>query len=238
VQRKQSNIAPPTASRVAFRSLVLLSVGVRAYIEKSIEEPNAIEYYEYLLDWVESLGIQNEFEANEWKILHQPLGAIAENDLIAAVWRLEGVCILAWALGQYELPLYDELCDFNKILLPLGYLDIQVAKTLLTSASLKSQKLIEELCYRLHVFHWRMRNFYVNYNAIDFIKILNKIGREKLDIASMPIIEGDLMLCGERIDRVPNDIRESILSSAKERHQAAIWLLKGPELYSLADIST
>jgi hypothetical protein len=54
----------------------------------------------------------------------------------------------------------------------------------------------------------------------------------------VPLVEGDLELRGERIDRAPEDVFSSAHSAAQERHQAANWLWEGPERYSEASVAT
>ena len=40
-------------------------------------------------------------------LLKTPLGKLAKKDGVDTDWRTEGLAVLAWALGKYELPNYE-----------------------------------------------------------------------------------------------------------------------------------
>ena len=59
-----------------------------------------------------------------------------------------------------------------------------------------------------------------------------------LDITGLPVVDGDLAIKGQRIDRADPDAFSAAHSAAQERHQAASWLRAGPTVYSDASVAT
>ncbi len=73
---------------------------------------------------------------------------------------------------------------------------------------------------------------------MDFAEYARTCWFGPLDVAGLPLVEGDLGLRGRRIDRAPREVFSSAHSAAQERHQAANWLWEGPERYSEASVAT
>jgi hypothetical protein len=229
---------PPTAQRVARRALALTAVTARAILEQDTADPTATETYDDLLTWVRDIGIRDEFEPAEWEVLQRPLGGLDSREQINATWRLEGLVVLAWALGRFELPPHDQLVSLNPLWRSLGLLEADAAKGLLANPTLRPREEIGILRNRLFALHWRLRNFFVNPGAMDFAEYARTCWFGPLDPSGLPLVEGDLGLRSERIDRAPRDVFSSAHSAAQERHQAANWLWEGPERYSQASVAT
>ena len=73
---------------------------------------------------------------------------------------------------------------------------------------------------------------------MDFARFARTCWFGPLDLGGVPLVEGDLAIKGERIDRAPPGAFSSAHSAAQERHQAANWLWEGPERYSDASVAT
>jgi hypothetical protein len=71
-----------------------------------------------------------------------------------------------------------------------------------------------------------------------FVKFARDCSFGPLDIAGVPLIDGDLAIAGKRIEQAVPNAFASAHSAAQERHQAANWLLRGPERYSEASVAT
>lgn len=102
--------APPAAERVARRAIALTAVGNRGLIENegdSLDSPDEIS--RAMLTWIHGSDVAEELEPEEWKVLQRPYGSLDSRATIDSVWRLEGLGVLLWALGMYELPPYDQL---------------------------------------------------------------------------------------------------------------------------------
>jgi Domain of unknown function (DUF4272) len=228
----------PTGGRVARRALALTAVTARAILEQDVANPEAPAVYRDLLAWVREIGIDDEFEPEEWEVLQRGLGKLDQRMQVNSTWRLEGLVVLAWALGRFEIPPPDQLVGLNPLWRSLGLLDVDVARALLADPTLRPREEIGILRDRLFALHWRLRNFHINPGVMDFAEFARTCWFGPLDISGIPLVEGDLGLRGERIDRVPQDVFSSAHSAAQERHQAANWLSEGPERYSEASVAT
>ena len=100
--------------------------------------------------------------------MHRGLGGLKESDQINATWRLEGLVVLAWALGRFEMPPHDALVSLNSLWKSLGLLDADEARTLLESPVLRTRAEIATLRNQLFALHWRLRNFSIKPAVIDF----------------------------------------------------------------------
>jgi hypothetical protein len=235
---EDDNVVPPSAQRVARRALALTAVTARAILEQDAANPEAAETYRDLLTWVRDLALDDELEPSEWEVLQRPLGRLDPQAQIDSIWRLEGLVVLAWALGRFEVPPHDELVSLNPLWQSLGLLDVRVAKTLLAGPVLRPRQEIAALRNRMFALHWRLRNFRVNPGVMDFAKFARTCWFGPLDLTGLPLVKGDLALRGKRIDRADADVVSAAHSAAQERHQAANWLWEGPERYSEASVAT
>ncbi len=229
---------PPSPERVARRALVLAAVTVRGMLEMELENPTVGDTYGDLLEWIEECGIQDEIEPDEWAVLQRPLGKLNAQDQVNACWRLESLVVLAWSLGLFEIPPHDELVDTNSLWNSLSVFDAEEAEDLLSNPTLRPRSEIETLQKRLFALHWRLRNYHLHPAVIDFTEYAKTCWFGPLDISGFPLVGGDLALRGERIDKAPRDAFSTAQSAAQERHQAANWLVDGPERYSEASVAT
>src|SRR5262245_11116537 len=228
----------PTADRVARRALALTAVTARAVLEREAAEPHAAGIYRDLHEWLNGLRIDDELEPEEWEVLQRPLGRLEMQSQINSTWRLEGLVVLAWSLGCYEIPPHDELVDMNPLWARLGFLDDDAAQALITDATLRSRDELRVLRNRLFSLHWRLRNFHLDAEVLNFAEIARNCWFGPLDVTNVPLVQGDLSLQGERIDRAPPELFSTAHSAAQERHQAANWIWQGPACYSSASVAT
>jgi hypothetical protein len=229
---------PPTAQRVARRALALTAVTARAMLEQESASSETLGTYQDLLGWVNDIEIGEELESDEWEILQRPPNRLESSMQINSTWRLEGLVVLAWALSRFDIPPHDELVKVNPLWQSLGLFDVKASEALLANAVLRPREEIESLRRRLFAIHWRLRNYYLNSDVINFAEYARTCWFGPLDVSGLPVVKGDLALQGKRIDRAAEDVFSSAHSAAQERHQAANWLCDGPELYSEASVAT
>ena len=229
---------PPTAARVARRALALAAVTARAILEQDVDGPDTPATHRDLLAWVDAIAIDDEFEAGERDVLRCPLGELAPAEQVEATWRLEGLVVLAWALGRFAIPPHDELVGLSPLWRSLGLLDAEAARALRDSPTLRPRAEVEALRRRLFAVHWRLRNHSLKPGPMDFAEFARTCWFGPLDIAGLPLVDGDLAVGGARIDRAPGDRVAATHSAAQERHQAANWLCAGPATYSEASVAT
>jgi len=109
-------IAPgdaPGAGCVARRALALAAVVGRGALEGNAPRlPDPEAKRRELLDWVEAVvGLRGELEPDEAALLDRPCGRLPRGAWPDAVWRVEGLGGLLWALGRLKQPPWDELVD-------------------------------------------------------------------------------------------------------------------------------
>jgi hypothetical protein len=91
---------------------------------------------------------------------------------------------------------------------------------------------------RLFALHWRLRNYTLRPEILDFANFARTCWFGPLDLTGLPLADGDLAISGNRLDRATPDEFSRTHSVAQERHQAANWLWEGPDRYSEASVAT
>lgn len=241
----EESATAPNAQRVARRALTLTAVAARALLEQkwtvigprnSWRPRNWIVRRENqrrdLVEWIDLLDIGDEPEPDEWEVLQRPIGRLDARQQIDSTWRLEGLVVLAWALRLFEMPPHDKLVAPHSLLASMNVLDAPAAKALLAHPSLRSRLEINVMRQRLFALHWRLKNFRVRPSAINFTEFARTAWFGPLDITGLPLVEHDLALAKERIDRADPEELEKANSAAQERHLAINWLWEGPQQFS------
>ena len=222
---------PPTAERVAARALVLTAVACRSSLEADAGSPEAEDFRESLVEWMRSAGLDGEAEGPELALLRAPLGSLDEQATIDASWQGEGVGVLAWALRRYDLPSYDELVAPPEIGHRLGFLR-ERAETVLAAPELRPAEELEQLRAAMFALHWRLRQFSLDRQGMDFEAFARKSWFGPLDIRGLRLARRDLAIDGRPLLDVPEERWRECLSIASERHRAANWLAGYEPVYS------
>jgi hypothetical protein len=228
---------PPAAERVAIRALALAALAMRGVLENAPKK-EAAETHGRLVSWAREVGAEAEMEEYEREVLLTPPGSLHPQTQTNAMWRLEGLVVLLWALGRADLPPHDHETDPRAVFPAAGMLDADAARALLAAPVLRPRDEIAALRKRLLGLHWRMRDFTIRPQAMDFAHFAATAWFGPMDITSLPLVDGDLAIAGKRIDRAKPPEFGKAQSIAMERHLAVNWLWEGPELYSDADVST
>ncbi len=144
---------------------------------------------------------------------------------------------MAWALRRHELPEYDQLVTPEALISSLGFADVEMASTLLDHPTLHSPIELEALRKQLLGLHWRLRDYTLRPQAMDFRAFARDCWFGPLDITPFRLVGSDLALGDYAISDAPEEVFQSALSAATERHQAINWLTSGG-IYSQTDTST
>jgi hypothetical protein len=230
---------PPTAERVARRALALAAVAARATLEldaPQLEDPEADRAR--LLEWLGSLDIGSELEPDEWKVLQRPVGGIERQDHINAMWRVEGLAVVAWALHLYELPPDDELVVPVDLYDSIGLFNVEKAREVLVSPNLRSAEELAATQTHLLMLHWRLRDFSIRPWAMDFVSFSKSCWVGSFDVSAYRIANNDLAIGSVAIADAEDDALRKVSSLALERHLAINWLMGYSEIYSQTDTST
>jgi hypothetical protein len=235
---------PPPPARVARRAIALMAVTARAVIEREVKlrrvpADHAPELHGRLLGWIGELDITDEFEPEERETLEAKPGDLSDRRFSDSMWRIEGLEVLGWALGRSNLPRYDTLSNVDDVWSVLGFLDPARVKEVLASASLRSREELETFRAAMLGYHWRLRQYkYVNPEPMDFTAFAANCWFGSFDLTGFELIDNDLAIHGERIDRAKEEALADAMNIALERHLAANWLCDGPAGYSESDVST
>lgn len=105
-------VEPPGAEAVARRAAILAAVVARGLIEADESLSDGAAAIADDLAYFDELGLAADAEPDEEALVRAPYGTLADQAVIDATWRAEGVAVLAWALGRLdELPPIDETVD-------------------------------------------------------------------------------------------------------------------------------
>jgi uncharacterized protein DUF4272 len=228
---------PPDAVRVAARALVLTAVTARGHVEGDADKGRARENHRALCHWLDDLGVAREIELDENALIRAPIGSLEQQEVIDAVWRGEAVVVLAWSLGCAGLPRYDEMCHSQHVAKLLGFLRKR-STTALARPSLRPPADIAHWANTYLTLHWRLKQFSISQDRIPFADYVAWATWGPLTVAELDLLDGDLTVQGERIDRISRDQYDRATSIARERHKAFNWLLGFDRIYSLVRTST
>ena len=229
---------PPSANRVALRALALGAVSARALLEQEDPgDPGVEQTRQRLIHWVKNVGLGDELEPEESKVLQRPLNRLEHQDTVNATWRLEGLAVLAWALNWFELPPHDQVASPGELLPAVGILNVDRAKALVAEPALRSNQ-IARMRHRLLAIHWRLVNFRLKPEAMDFAEFARTAWFGPLDITDCRLIDNDLAIGDKPIASADPQIVRATASIATERHLAINWLSGYSRIYSKTDVST
>lgn len=221
----------PDGPAVLRRALALFSVAARAAMETDASRTDAAEWQARMLDWLRRTGLEAALEPDEARLLQAPPGSLTDAEVRDASWRAEGVYVLAWALGRHPPLPHDRLADPNDLAGPIGFLDEDVLSRP-EAPTLRAEHEIDGFLARQLAVHWRLREYALRPGPMDFAAVVADGGWARLDIDEAALLERDLAIDGDTIDRAEPDAIVRCTSIASERHRAASWLAGADPVYS------
>jgi hypothetical protein len=227
-------LKPPSAKRVAARALALTGFVARAVLEGPVEEhrpPRALG--EDPLAWLEALGVTGELEPAERAFLRTPRGSAGRQSAQEALWRAEGLTVLAWALKRFEVPPHDEDADVRAVQGGVAGTSREAAQELLRSPSVRPTAEIDRYATHATLIAWRLRTFSLYRGALDFIDQLRRqpAFRESW-LEGLRTVNGDLAIGSHALADAPPELVERCERRAVERLTAAYWLQGDDPVYS------
>lgn len=222
---------PPLPARVARRALVLSALCCRSGIEDDADNPEAEAFRRDVLAWLEEVGASEEAEPEERAVLSAPLGTLTERQVIDCGWRAEGLGVLAWALGRCDLPSYQTTVSAPDVADTIDFMKPEAAR-MIDGAKLRDSEQLETLAERLLALHWRLRQFSLNPEHMDFESFARTAYFGPLDVGGLDLVRGDLAVDGRPLMDVGESRWNECMSIARERQQAANWLCGQEVLYS------
>ena len=216
----EAGAAAPDAARVRRRAWALAAVAERGLIETAAADDGEARLAR-LRRWVDLSGIRTELTAAERALIDAAPGALPGRQVVDAIWRSEGLAVLAWALGAIDLPAHDEPADVAAVAAAIGLLAEPVAAA---PATLRAPAELERLRRRQLAIHWRLRQHRLAPAAVDLVRLAQADFLGGFDLFGVALAERDLAIGGEPITRADPERIRAAMSIARERHHASNWL--------------
>jgi hypothetical protein len=216
---------PPSADKVARRALVLSVVSCRGLVEghpTNSKEGRDLAKRSDL--WLHVIGLEDELSDWERQILAAPLGDLAARDQINASWLSDAVTVLAWSLGRFELPGFEEQCDPVAAANSLGCVQ-PPDSTALKQPRLRPPEELQEYNDFIYNLHWRVRDFSLNRRSYDFESLARKAWGEPVLRHGLRIQKKDLCVRGVPISSAKESDWRTLVIITQERHRASNWLI-------------
>lgn len=222
---------PPDAERVISRLILLASLVERGLLET--ESPRQAERLRQ--EMVEGLHESVASEAEEWEVhaLHTPIGGLDEKLKWKLPWLSEGAMVLAWSLELTELPAYDVQVDTKAL--------HEIAKKVARAQpgpALRPAFDIQTLAFQMLAIHWRLRQFYLKGEPMDFVAYAPKAWCGPMDLSLARLADNDLEVRGKPLSRSSEEAWKTAAGIMEERRTAINWLMGHHPIYSETDTST
>lgn len=225
-------LIPPSPERVARRAFVLAAVVCRSGLESDAGNPEAERFRAGILEWLSGIGIADELEADERALLDAPLGSLTERQVIDASWRGEGLAVLAWSLGRFDLPPYGQIVSSPDAADSIGFLEPDGLDLLSPSSELRDPEEIEKFAELMLSAHWRLRQYSLDGEAMNFAEFARTCYFGPLETEGLEFAASDLAVGGHPLSEVSEDEWREVMSIVRERHEAANWLIGQDPAYS------
>lgn len=231
---------PPGPDAVARRLAVLVAVSARGFIEVDEDLDDKDDVIASELAFYDVLELGRDAEPDEEALIRAPGGTLAPQAAIDAVWRAEGMAVLAWALGHLAtLPPFDETADLGDVAraLDLPWSDPSDVRAV-RSPHLRLTADLHDLDTQLLTAHWRVRQFGLDGVALDYVSMVPTFEWAQLSLDGLAVADGDLAIGGDPIAEADPDHVRAADSILRERRLAVSWLLGCDPLYSEGDTDT
>jgi hypothetical protein len=218
-------LEPPDAQQVARRALILSAVVCRGSIDGGAGDEHAEKLPGRIKPWLEGAALTDHLEPWEGRIMRAALGQLPSQCISDATWAVEGLAVLAWALGRSELPEHDASVDPFAVTDAVGFL-ADDASDFIATAELRSPDELNDYRELMYAIHCRLRGFLRREEANDFSAWVEQAWLDRLRLArGHLIVDHDLSISGKPIAAAaPGDVRrcERVIN---ERHRTSIWLV-------------
>lgn len=213
------------AQLVARRALALSAYCCRGYIDKGKGNADAESLRERLIQWLARFDLMGQLGPAESEAVRAPLGSLRPGLATRITWEVEGLAVLAWALGRGACPEHDGEVDPYATTDSVGLL-ADDADTAIVTAKLRGNE--ELLAYRelMYAVHCRVRDFQRNGSRKDFACWIEPKWLDLLHIDTTRVIaDDDLGFGGQPIGSLSADKVARYEWSIAEQHRASIWLV-------------
>ena len=210
---------------VARRALALSAYCCRGFIDGGKGDVDAESVRDRMIQWLSRFNLNEQLGSSEWDAIRAPLGSLTPALKNRMTWEVEGLAVLAWALGMGPLPEHDGQVDPFAVTDSVGFLTDDV-DAIIVDAKLRSQDELQVYRELMYAIHCRVRDFLRNGKQKDFAGWTEVRWFELLRIDSTHLLaDGDLRFKGQTISALEADQLKKYEWCICEQHRASIWLV-------------
>jgi len=187
-------------------------------------DPGAQEMAGRILPLTLETGIYQTYEPAEQQLLQAPWGTLPRRERVALSWAVEGVGVMAWALGKAELPPFDTRCEAAPVGSALGLFEHE-SPAVVRAATLRDRSEIQMRALTYEILSWRLEYFVETRHHIDFASRLNTPNRLHAIIEGFKLIDNDLAVDGAPLVEISAERLTEVSTIVSERNKAFRWLL-------------
>jgi Domain of unknown function (DUF4272) len=200
-------------------------------------DPSAQEMAGKILPLTRETGIYEAYEPAELRLLHAPWGSLPRRERLALSWAVEGVAVLAWALGKAPLPPFDTRCEGAPVGSALGLFQHETPESI-RAATLRDPAEIEMRALTYEAISWRLARFLETRQRIDFVSRLPNYSSPHLLSGGFTLLEdGDLAVDGAPLVEISEERLSEICTIVRQRRKAFRWLLGYEKNYTVPTVN-
>jgi Domain of unknown function (DUF4272) len=223
---------PHLAGNVYSMALGQCYLACRAMIDGD-PDPDALELAGQILPLTQETGIYQTYEPAELRLLNAPWGSLPRRERVALGWAVEGVAVMAWALGKAPLPPFDTRCEGAPVGSALGLFQHE-SPEILRAVTLRDRSEIERYALTYEVISWRLQQFLETRQRIDLASRLKSPTIPHSVIDNLALLDGDLAVDRAPLVEISEERLSEVSSIVRERHKAFRWLLGYEKNYAPA----
>lgn len=187
-------------------------------------DPEAQAMADRILAFTREAGIYEIYEPAEIRLLQAPFGSLPRRERVALSWAVEGVAVMAWALGKAPLPPFDTKTQGAPIGCALGLFEHGSGESL-QEAKLRNLAEIQMCALSYTVLSWRLAQYIEKRERLDFAARLKEPDGPHLTVDGINLQDGDLAIDGMPLEQLDEERLVEVCSIVRERHKAFRWLL-------------
>jgi hypothetical protein len=222
---EESQHQPPVAQQVARRALILSAIVCRGSIDRGPRDPSIKSLPARITEWLENAELMDHIEPWEAEVLDTALGELQEESITRATWAVEGLVVLAWALGHADLPRHDQTVNPFDVAESVGLL-CDDAEEFINSAQLRTPIELHDCRELMYALHCRLRAFLRRRECNNFPAWIEEewLDRLRLNRDDL-IIDADLRVGQTAIASATPEAVQRCEWAIHQRHRASIWLI-------------
>lgn len=226
-----AHFAPPSELEVSARLQLMAGLVQRGIMERSEGHRSDDDRYALWQALKPTMAWQIA-EPFERQALEKPVGSLEPRLVWQLPWMAEGAVVLAWALRLLpRLPSYDEQANYEDVM-------IAAEESLSREPGLRPRGELERLSQQMLAIHWRLREFSLRKQPMDFAAYAPKSWAGKMDLTLAVLKEKDLAIRGVPIAKSDMQDWKGAAGIMEERRKAMAWLLGEGPVYSEIQVHT